>query len=134
MILACCAEGSPYYTVGGTLMILACCVEGSPYYTVGGTLMILACCVEGSPYYALCEYFPSSPSPQLPWSEFDNQFQIMFQLGNGKSPTIPEASLSSEGHDFLSHCFEQDPSRRWNANHLLDHPFVKVRVMWFVSW
>ena len=78
-----------------------------------------------------CEYFPSSPSsplPQLPWSEFDHQFQIMFQLGNGKSPTIPEASLSSEGHDFLSHCFEQDPSRRWRANHLLDHPFVKVWI------
>ena len=37
MILACCVEGSPYYTVGDTLMILACCVEGSPYYTVGGT-------------------------------------------------------------------------------------------------
>ena len=72
--------------------------------------------------------FPSSfpLSPQLPWSEFDNQFQIMFQLGNGKSPTIPEGSLSSEGHDFLSHCFEQDPSQRWRANHLLDHPFVKV--------
>ena len=56
--------------------------------------------------------------------------QIMFQLGNGKSPTIPEASLSSEGHDFLSHCFEQDPSQRWRANHLLDHPFVKVCVAW----
>ena len=73
---------------------------------------------------------PSPISPQLPWSEFDNQFQIMFQLGNGKSPTIPESSLSNEGHDFLSHCFEQDPCRRWRANHLLDHPFVKVCVAW----
>jgi len=63
---------------------------------------------------------------KLPWSEYDNQFQIMYQLGNGKSPTIPQGSLSSEGHDFLSHCFEQDPGRRWRVNKLLDHPFVKV--------
>ena len=85
MILACCVEGSPYYTVGGTLMILACCVEGSPYYTVGDTLMILACCVEGSPYYALCEYFPSSHS-SFPGQSLTTSFRSCSSWATGSLP------------------------------------------------
>lgn len=66
---------------------------------------------------------------QLPWSECENQFQIMFQLGSGKTPPVPEAALSDEGHDFLSKCFIIDPQMRWKAIQLLDHPFVKVRCV-----
>ena len=64
---------------------------------------------------------------QLPWSDCENQFQIMYQLGTGNHPSVPRDALSEEGRDFLSHCFAQDPAVRWNASKLLNHHFVKVR-------
>ena len=66
---------------------------------------------------------------KLPWSEYDNQWQIMFQLGNGTTPRVhPPDALSDEGHDFLKRCFIFNSEERWRAIHLLDHPFVKVSV------
>ncbi|RWR89034.1 Protein kinase domain-containing protein [Cinnamomum micranthum f. kanehirae] len=38
-------------------------------------------------------------------------------------PEIP-TELSDEGKDFLSKCFVRDPSKRWTAEMLLQHPFV----------
>ena len=63
---------------------------------------------------------------KLPWPEYDNQYQIMFQIGTGKSPSVAAAALPDEGHDFLSHCFQSRPEDRWKASRLLHHPFVKV--------
>lgn len=63
---------------------------------------------------------------QRPWHEYEHNFQIMYKVGMGHKPPIPE-KLSTEGKDFLSHCLESEPKRRWTASMLLDHPFVKVR-------
>uniref|UniRef100_A0AAQ4RHR1 Mitogen-activated protein kinase kinase kinase 4 n=1 Tax=Gasterosteus aculeatus aculeatus TaxID=481459 RepID=A0AAQ4RHR1_GASAC len=60
-----------------------------------------------------------------PWHEYEHNFQIMYKVGMGHKPPIPE-KLSTEGKDFLSHCLESEPKRRWTASMLLDHPFVKV--------
>ncbi|XP_021362862.1 mitogen-activated protein kinase kinase kinase 4-like isoform X2 [Mizuhopecten yessoensis] len=60
-----------------------------------------------------------------PWHEFDNNFQIMFKVGMGGTPAIPE-KLSEEGKDFLSFCFVHDPADRASASILADHAFVKV--------
>ncbi|XP_069625622.1 mitogen-activated protein kinase kinase kinase 4 isoform X1 [Ranitomeya imitator] len=60
-----------------------------------------------------------------PWHEFEHNFQIMYKVGMGHKPPIPDR-LSPEGKDFLSHCMESDPKKRWTASQLLDHPFVKV--------
>ncbi|KAK6169248.1 hypothetical protein SNE40_020332 [Patella caerulea] len=60
-----------------------------------------------------------------PWFELENNFQIMFKVGMGEKPAIPE-SLSAEGKDFLSHCFETDPNERWTASKLQDHNFTKI--------
>ncbi|XP_049328111.1 mitogen-activated protein kinase kinase kinase 4 isoform X3 [Astyanax mexicanus] len=60
-----------------------------------------------------------------PWHEYEHNFQIMYKVGMGHKPPIPE-KLSTEGKDFLSHCLESEPKRRWTASALLDHPFVKV--------
>ncbi|XP_064412039.1 mitogen-activated protein kinase kinase kinase 4 isoform X3 [Latimeria chalumnae] len=60
-----------------------------------------------------------------PWHEYEHNFQIMYKVGMGHKPPIPER-LSPEGKDFLSHCLESDPKWRWTASQLLDHPFVKV--------
>ncbi|XP_052808624.1 mitogen-activated protein kinase kinase kinase 4-like isoform X2 [Mya arenaria] len=64
-------------------------------------------------------------SGKRPWHEFENNFQIMFKLGMGAIPSIPEM-LSEEGRDFLSHCLEIDPDHRWSTSQLLDHPFTKI--------
>ena len=63
---------------------------------------------------------------QRPWHELENNFMIMFKVGMGGLPTVPE-HLSDEGKDFLSHCFETDPRARWMASQLQNHPFVKVK-------
>uniref|UniRef100_A0AAR2J3B1 Mitogen-activated protein kinase kinase kinase 4 n=1 Tax=Pygocentrus nattereri TaxID=42514 RepID=A0AAR2J3B1_PYGNA len=60
-----------------------------------------------------------------PWHEYEHNFQIMYKVGMGHKPPIPE-KLSTEGKDFLTHCLESEPKRRWTASALLDHPFVKV--------
>lgn len=60
-----------------------------------------------------------------PWPDLENSYQIMFKVGMGGVPTIPD-SLSSEGRDFLSHCFTQDPKLRWTASQLQRHNFTKV--------
>ncbi|KAL5010300.1 hypothetical protein ScPMuIL_012605 [Solemya velum] len=60
-----------------------------------------------------------------PWHEFENNYQIMFKVGMGGTPAIPD-SLSDEGKDFLSHCFEIDSSERFTANQLQDHSFAKI--------
>ncbi|XP_074846382.1 mitogen-activated protein kinase kinase kinase 4 isoform X4 [Carettochelys insculpta] len=60
-----------------------------------------------------------------PWHEYEHNFQIMYKVGMGHTPPIPER-VSPEGKDFLSHCLESEPKMRWTASQLLDHPFVKV--------
>lgn len=64
---------------------------------------------------------------QRPWAQYDSNFQIMFKVGMGETPEAP-ADLSTEGHDFLEHCLEHDPLKRWNATKLLDHHFCKVNI------
>ncbi|XP_012880029.1 PREDICTED: mitogen-activated protein kinase kinase kinase 4 isoform X3 [Dipodomys ordii] len=60
-----------------------------------------------------------------PWHEYEHNFQIMYKVGMGHKPPIPER-LSPEGKDFLSRCLESEPKLRWTASQLLDHSFVKV--------
>ncbi|XP_068406818.1 mitogen-activated protein kinase kinase kinase 4 isoform X2 [Eschrichtius robustus] len=60
-----------------------------------------------------------------PWHEYEHNFQIMYKVGMGHKPPIPER-LSPEGKEFLSHCLESEPRMRWTASQLLDHSFVKV--------
>ncbi|XP_066472356.1 mitogen-activated protein kinase kinase kinase 4 isoform X6 [Tiliqua scincoides] len=60
-----------------------------------------------------------------PWHEYEHNFQIMYRVGMGHKPPIPDR-ISPEGKDFLSHCLESDPKMRWTASQLLDHSFVKV--------
>ena len=64
---------------------------------------------------------------QPPWPDCDNNFVIMFKVGEGATPCIPE-TLSEEGQDFLLCCFLHDPYERHTANQLMDHSFVKVQL------
>ncbi|KAI5684536.1 hypothetical protein M9H77_05764 [Catharanthus roseus] len=49
---------------------------------------------------------------------------LLMKIGIGDEvPEIP-ANFSAEGKDFLGKCFIKDPTRRWTAKMLLDHPFL----------
>lgn len=49
---------------------------------------------------------------------------LLFRIGFGSElPEIP-SELSEQGKDFLSQCFVRDPTKRWTAEALLNHPFV----------
>ncbi|XP_060581220.1 mitogen-activated protein kinase kinase kinase 4-like isoform X3 [Ruditapes philippinarum] len=64
-------------------------------------------------------------SGKRPWHELESNYQIMFKLGMGETPPAPE-NLGDEGKDFLVHCLEQEPDKRWTASQLRDHPFAKI--------
>ncbi|XP_029713215.2 mitogen-activated protein kinase kinase kinase 4 isoform X2 [Aedes albopictus] len=64
-------------------------------------------------------------SGKRPWYQFDSNFQIMFKVGMGESPEIPDC-LSEEGHEFVECCLQHDPKDRGSAGELLHHNFCKV--------
>ncbi|GAB1598853.1 mitogen-activated protein kinase kinase kinase 4-like isoform X1 [Argonauta hians] len=70
-----------------------------------------------------CVVYEMSTGKQ-PWYD-QHPYQIMFLVGLGNTPPIPE-SLSLEGKEFLKHCFQTEPSHRPCAIDLLNHRFPKV--------
>ena len=60
-----------------------------------------------------------------PWADLQSNYQIMFKVGMGQSPEIPE-DLSEEGTNFLEMCFVHNPEERATAQDLLSHNFTKV--------
>ncbi|XP_073057898.1 mitogen-activated protein kinase kinase kinase 20-like [Primulina eburnea] len=49
---------------------------------------------------------------------------LLFRIGIGEEvPEIP-GNLSAEGKDFVRRCFVKNPSNRWTAEMLLNHPFI----------
>ncbi|KAG0563218.1 hypothetical protein KC19_8G013000 [Ceratodon purpureus] len=68
---------------------------------------------------------------RAPWSNLAgmNHFVALYHIGcTDELPAVP-ASLSEEAHDFLSHCFQRDPRRRWTSAQLLQHPFLTTRFV-----
>ncbi|XP_076445793.1 mitogen-activated protein kinase kinase kinase 4-like [Babylonia areolata] len=60
-----------------------------------------------------------------PWHELENNYQIMYKVGVGHRPAVPD-SLSPEGKGFLDLIMCHDPAQRATASQLLDHTFTKV--------
>lgn len=60
----------------------------------------------------------------VPAWKFSDVTQLLMAIGvKNQLPQIPE-KLSEQGKDFLEKCFVKDPSKRWTAEMLLNHPFV----------
>ncbi|KAE8229573.1 hypothetical protein CF326_g5455 [Tilletia indica] len=61
-----------------------------------------------------------------PWAQLDNEWAIMFQIGNLKqAPALPDPDqLSGLGIDFIRLCLTIDPEARPTANELRDHPWI----------
>ncbi|XP_040576869.1 mitogen-activated protein kinase kinase kinase 4 isoform X3 [Lepeophtheirus salmonis] len=61
----------------------------------------------------------------IPWHELASDYQILYKVGMGGSPSPPE-HMSHEGKNFLTLCFKHNPKARATAEDLLIHPFLKV--------
>jgi len=62
----------------------------------------------------------------MPYSDLDNEYAIMFQVGNGIPPVVSNDILKAEGKDFLQRCFQSEPTQRWTTSQLLEHSFLMV--------
>jgi len=60
-----------------------------------------------------------------PWYDLENNYQIMFKVGMGGKPALPE-NATPELEDFVENCLKHDAKERWTADQLLDHSFTKV--------
>ncbi|XP_052739781.1 mitogen-activated protein kinase kinase kinase 4 isoform X2 [Bicyclus anynana] len=65
-------------------------------------------------------------SGKRPFSEYDSNYQIMFVVGMGGRPDIPDA-LSAEGQQFCLSCLTHDPDLRPRAEALSLHHFLMVK-------
>ncbi|KAL7120585.1 hypothetical protein ACP275_02G130900 [Erythranthe tilingii] len=64
-----------------------------------------------------------------PWT-FDKKVtaeDVLFKIGCSDAiPEIPTTKkISKDAQDFLKRCFVKDPTARWTADMLLNHPFIK---------
>ena len=61
-----------------------------------------------------------------PWSQLDNEWAIMFQIGiAAKPPPLPdETQLSALGIDFIRQCLTIDANHRPTAVQLSEHPWI----------
>ncbi|XP_064072622.1 uncharacterized protein LOC113401503 [Vanessa tameamea] len=65
-------------------------------------------------------------SGKRPFFEYDSNYQIMFVVGMGGRPHIPE-TLSEEGQQFCLSCLTHDPDLRPRAEALSLHHFLMVK-------
>ncbi|KAM3956160.1 mitogen-activated protein kinase kinase kinase 4 [Aphomia sociella] len=65
-------------------------------------------------------------SGKRPFSESDNNHQIMFMVGMGGRPHVPD-SLSAEGQEFCYACLTHDPDVRPKAEVLSLHHFLMIK-------
>ncbi|TFK57636.1 hypothetical protein OE88DRAFT_1671758 [Heliocybe sulcata] len=61
-----------------------------------------------------------------PWSNLDNEWAIMFQIGVAtQHPPLPDpGQLSDLGINFIKQCLTIDPMKRPSANELMNHPWM----------
>nr|XP_029118234.1 mitogen-activated protein kinase kinase kinase 18 [Elaeis guineensis] len=60
-----------------------------------------------------------------PWTdEVSNPMTAVYKIACCDDlPKLP-SGFSNEGLDFLGKCLQKDPKKRWNAEQLLNHPFI----------
>lgn len=64
-----------------------------------------------------------------PWHECEQIYQIVFRVGSGLSPTIPQhIQANEECYSFLMSCFQSDPFKRATAEQLMQHTFANINV------
>jgi len=57
------------------------------------------------------------PNPKDYW-------QLITAITKGQAPTLDKKAFSAEFCDFIDLCVSKEPSERWTAEQLLQHPFI----------
>ncbi|EFO22624.2 STE/STE11/MEKK4 protein kinase [Loa loa] len=64
-----------------------------------------------------------------PWHECEQVLQVVFRVGSGMRPTIPQSVQADlTCYSFLDHCFQVEPSKRATAEQLRKDPFADINV------
>ncbi len=65
-----------------------------------------------------------------PWSNFDNEWAIMFHIGMAEQhPALPDASqLSPLGIEFIRQCLTINPRQRPSAIQLKEDPWMRSLI------
>ncbi|XP_044019350.1 mitogen-activated protein kinase kinase kinase 4-like [Aphidius gifuensis] len=63
-------------------------------------------------------------SGKRPWNDYNTRGQIMFKVGMGENPKIPD-NITNDEVDFLHKCLQRNPKDRPTANALLSHMFIR---------
>ncbi|VDO26522.1 unnamed protein product, partial [Onchocerca flexuosa] len=70
-----------------------------------------------------------------PWHECEQILQVVFRVGSGMRPTIPQSVQADlTCYSFLDLCFQVEPSKRATAEQLRKDPFADINVnlyLWF---
>ncbi|KAM3717480.1 Mitogen-activated protein kinase kinase kinase [Dirofilaria immitis] len=64
-----------------------------------------------------------------PWHECEQVLQVVFRVGSGMRPTIPQSVQADlTCYSFLDLCFQVEPSKRATAEQLRKDPFADINV------
>lgn len=97
--------------ISGTPMFMAPEVARGEKQGISSDIWALGC--------TLIEMVTGAP----PWPISGDPVSVLYRIGySGESPAIP-SFLSEKAKDFLRKCLRRDPTERWSANQLLEHPF-----------
>ncbi|KAJ3686094.1 hypothetical protein LUZ61_015258 [Rhynchospora tenuis] len=61
----------------------------------------------------------------VPWVGFSDPVSVLHHIGYFSNVPMLPNWMSDEGKDFLSKCLIREPSKRWSAEQLINHPFVE---------
>ncbi|KAG6589157.1 Mitogen-activated protein kinase kinase kinase 17, partial [Cucurbita argyrosperma subsp. sororia] len=106
--------------IGGTPMFMAPEVARGEKQGISSDIWSLGC--------TLIEMVNGAP----PWPTDGDPVSVLYRIGySGESPEIP-SFLSEKAKDFLGKCLRRNPTERWSASQLLEHPFLEdTNSEWF---
>ena len=96
--------------------------------------------LKGEPYSVACDVWSvgctviEMLTGSLPWRIFDNPLAGMFNIMTSLETPVEfieddiRNGLTPDCLDFLHHCLDRDPNRRWSAKRLLKHPWIRVSL------
>ncbi|KAA0034806.1 hypothetical protein IC582_025638 [Cucumis melo] len=114
-----CAKWATSQTdpIGGTPLFMAPEVARGEHQGFPSDIWSIGC--------TIIEMGTGGGSPWPKTTDDTDPISALYRIGySGESPEIP-CYLSEEAKDFLEKCLKRNPSERWTANELMNHPFLK---------
>ncbi|XP_038901954.1 mitogen-activated protein kinase kinase kinase 18-like [Benincasa hispida] len=114
-----CAKWATSQTdpIGGTPLFMAPEVARGEHQGFAADIWSIGC--------TIIEMATGGGSPWPKTTDDTDPISTLYRIGySEESPEIP-CFLSEEAKDFLEKCLKGNPSERWTANQLVNHPFLR---------